>query len=203
MAFVYLLRCADGSLYCGWTVDLERRLAAHAAGRGARYTRSRTPVELAAAWQTPDRRTARSLEARIKRLKRGYKEALIAGAPLPAATPAVSGRPAGVPSECTSSGRPAGAPSARATTGSSSRTVTGGPAGTAAAAALAQPASSRAAKSVSPGASKSSVERVPAQTCGIRPPTSTATSDSGARREPRGSAERATAYSTTGRRSAS
>ena len=45
-AWVYVLRCADGSLYTGWTVDLERRLASHSAGDGSRYTRSRLPVEL-------------------------------------------------------------------------------------------------------------------------------------------------------------
>jgi predicted GIY-YIG superfamily endonuclease len=44
--FAYFVRCADGSLYCGMTNDLERRVAAHNAGRGARYTRSRLPVEL-------------------------------------------------------------------------------------------------------------------------------------------------------------
>src|SRR4051794_4977439 len=82
MAFVYLLRCADGSLYCGWTVDLDARVAAHGAGRGARYTRSRGPVELVAAWETPDHTTARSLEGRIKRLERPAKDALVAGAPL-------------------------------------------------------------------------------------------------------------------------
>ena len=82
MAFVYLLRCGDDSLYCGWTVDLDARLAAHAAGRGGRYTRSRLPVALAAAWRTPDRRTARSLEARVKRRPRSEKERLVAGAPL-------------------------------------------------------------------------------------------------------------------------
>ena len=70
MAYVYLLRCRDGSLYCGWTTDLDARVAAHAAGKGGRYTRSRLPVELAAAWQTPDRTTARSLEGRIKRRTR-------------------------------------------------------------------------------------------------------------------------------------
>src|SRR5207253_1509601 len=43
-AFVYLLRCADGSLYCGWTTDVARRVAAHAAGRGGRYTASRLPI---------------------------------------------------------------------------------------------------------------------------------------------------------------
>ena len=83
---MYLLRCADGSLYCGWTVDLDRRVAAHGSGRGARYTRSRVPVALAAAWETPDHTSARSLEARVKRLERQDKEALVAGAPLDGAT---------------------------------------------------------------------------------------------------------------------
>jgi putative endonuclease len=82
VAFVYLLRCGDGSLYCGWTVDLDARLDKHAAGRGARYTRSRLPVALAAAWATPDRTTARRLEAHIKTRTRAEKERLLAGAPL-------------------------------------------------------------------------------------------------------------------------
>jgi putative endonuclease len=82
MAFVYLLSCSDQSLYCGWTTDLDRRLAEHAAGTGARYTRSRLPVALAAAWETSDQRTARSLEARIKRLQRPAKQALVDGAAL-------------------------------------------------------------------------------------------------------------------------
>ena len=82
MAFVYLLRCADGSLYCGWTVDLERRLAAHAAGTGSRYTASRRPVAPGAAWEAPSRTHARRLEARVKRLTRAQKLALLAGAPL-------------------------------------------------------------------------------------------------------------------------
>ncbi len=77
-AWVYLLRCRDGSLYCGWTIDLERRVAAHAAGRGARYTASRRPVALAAALPMPDRRAARREEARIKRLSRAEKLALVA-----------------------------------------------------------------------------------------------------------------------------
>jgi len=82
MAFVYLVRCGDGSLYCGWTVDVPARVAAHAAGRGARYTRGRAPVSLAAAWECEDRSTAMGLEARVKRLPRAAKEALVAGAPL-------------------------------------------------------------------------------------------------------------------------
>jgi putative endonuclease len=86
MAFVYLLRCRDGSLYCGWTVDLDRRVRAHMDGTGGRYTRSRLPVALAAAWQTEDQRTARSLEVRVKRMPRTTKEELVAGAPLDGAT---------------------------------------------------------------------------------------------------------------------
>ena len=82
MAYVYLLRCADGSLYCGWSVDVERRLAAHVAGRASRYTASRRPVALAAAWQTATRTDARKLEAAIKQLRRQSKEELVAGAPL-------------------------------------------------------------------------------------------------------------------------
>jgi putative endonuclease len=78
MAHVYLLRCADGSLYAGWTVDLERRVAAHAAGTGARYTRARRPVELAWSAEMPDHSAARREEARIKRLTRAQKLALVA-----------------------------------------------------------------------------------------------------------------------------
>ena len=76
-AWVYLLSCADGSLYCGWTTDIERRLAVHASGRGARYTRSRLPVALALALPMPDARAARREEARVKRLPRAAKLALI------------------------------------------------------------------------------------------------------------------------------
>ena len=77
MAYVYLLRCADDSLYCGWTTDLERRLAAHRAGTASRYTRSRLPVELAAAMAVADRSAALREEARIKRLPRVAKLRLI------------------------------------------------------------------------------------------------------------------------------
>jgi putative endonuclease len=75
-AWVYLLRCRDGSLYTGWTVDLERRLARHRAGTASRYTASRLPVELHLALAMPDRTTARREEARIKRLPRAAKLAL-------------------------------------------------------------------------------------------------------------------------------
>jgi putative endonuclease len=80
-SWVYLLRCRDGSLYCGWTSDLERRLRAHAAGRASRYTASRLPVVLALAQPMPDRSAARREEARIKRLTRAQKLALVAAGP--------------------------------------------------------------------------------------------------------------------------
>jgi putative endonuclease len=76
-AWVYLLRCRDGSLYTGWTVDLERRLARHRAGVASRYTASRLPVDLALAIPMPDRTAARREEARIKRLSRAGKLALL------------------------------------------------------------------------------------------------------------------------------
>ena len=79
-AFVYLLHCRDGTLYCGWTFDLAARVAAHSAGRGARYTRSRLPLRLAAAIEMPDASSARREEARIKGLTRAQKLALIAEA---------------------------------------------------------------------------------------------------------------------------
>jgi len=75
-AYVYLLSCHGGSLYCGWTFDVERRLAAHRSGKGARYTRRRLPVELAAVIELPDETSARREEARIKRLSRPEKLAL-------------------------------------------------------------------------------------------------------------------------------
>jgi putative endonuclease len=75
-SFVYLLRCADGTLYCGWTVDLDKRLAAHCAGTASKYTCARRPVQLAAAWESEH---ARKLEWAIKQLDRRAKERLIAG----------------------------------------------------------------------------------------------------------------------------
>ena len=77
-AWVYLLRCRDGSLYTGWTVDLDRRLARHQAGTASRYTASRRPVALELALPMGDRSAARREEARIKRLPRAAKLALIA-----------------------------------------------------------------------------------------------------------------------------
>lgn len=75
---VYLLRCADGSLYCGWTTDLEQRLRAHGRGSGSRYTSARLPVEVAACWPVRDRSEALRTEAAVKRLSRREKLALVA-----------------------------------------------------------------------------------------------------------------------------
>jgi putative endonuclease len=72
-AFVYMLRCGDGSLYCGWTHDVPRRFEEHQAGRASRYTRSRLPVELAWSRPMPSRSDAMREEARIKRLSRAAK----------------------------------------------------------------------------------------------------------------------------------
>mgnify|MGYP000434827670 FL=1 len=75
---VYILRCGDGTLYTGCTNDLPRRLQAHQSGRGAKYTRSRLPVELVYQEAVPDRSAALRREAAIKRLDRRRKLALIA-----------------------------------------------------------------------------------------------------------------------------
>ena len=61
---VYLLRCADGSLYCGWTTDIRRRLAAHGAGTASRYTRSRRPVALAGVISVADRSSFMEMDGR-------------------------------------------------------------------------------------------------------------------------------------------
>jgi predicted GIY-YIG superfamily endonuclease len=82
-AYVYLLRCADGSLYTGWSTDVPRRLARHRSGRASRYTASRLPVELELVLAMPDRTAARREEARIKALHRSAKLELIAAARAP------------------------------------------------------------------------------------------------------------------------
>jgi putative endonuclease len=84
-AWVYILRCADDSLYTGWSNDVPRRLARHRAGKASRYTASRLPVELAFSVPMADRSAAMREEARIKRLGRGAKLALVAGGGSPAA----------------------------------------------------------------------------------------------------------------------
>lgn len=66
--FLYLLECSDGSLYTGITVDVAARYAAHAAGKGAKYTRGRPPVRLLAVASFPDRATASRAEYEVKQL---------------------------------------------------------------------------------------------------------------------------------------
>ena len=75
--YTYLLRCSDGSLYCGWTNDLEKRLASHNAGTGGKYTRTRRPVELVYYEEHPTKQEAMQREYRIKRLTRLEKLNLI------------------------------------------------------------------------------------------------------------------------------
>jgi putative endonuclease len=76
-AWVYMLRCADGSLYTGWSTDVAKRLDRHKAGKASRYTASRLPVELVYEAEMRDRSAARREEARIKGLQRRAKLALI------------------------------------------------------------------------------------------------------------------------------
>jgi len=74
--FCYLLRCADDTLYCGITNDLEKRLAAHNAGTASKYTRGRTPVELVFVEQCDDKSAALKREMQIKKMHRSAKLAL-------------------------------------------------------------------------------------------------------------------------------
>lgn len=74
---VYILRCGDGSLYTGVTTDVEARLEAHRSGRGAKYTRSRLPLELVYTEDCPDKVTAFQREWQIKHLNREEKLKLI------------------------------------------------------------------------------------------------------------------------------
>ena len=78
MNYVYILRCSDDTLYCGWTNDLEARVTAHNSGRGAKYTRSRLPAELVYSEEYESRSEAMSREWHIMRLSRSEKLELIA-----------------------------------------------------------------------------------------------------------------------------
>lgn len=77
MNYVYILRCADGSLYTGWTNDLEKRVKTHNAGKGAKYTKTRLPVELVYYEEYEEKGEALSRESSIKKLKKTSKEKLI------------------------------------------------------------------------------------------------------------------------------
>lgn len=73
MNYTYLLRCSDDSLYCGWTNNLEKRVAAHNAGKGARYTRARLPVRLVYYETFGTKEEAMRREAAIKKMSRRQK----------------------------------------------------------------------------------------------------------------------------------
>jgi len=75
----YLLRCADDTLYCGITNDMEKRLAAHNAGEGAKYTRGRIPLSVVYCESCADKSAALKREMQIKRLPRGAKQLLVQG----------------------------------------------------------------------------------------------------------------------------
>lgn len=77
MNYTYILKCADGTYYTGWTVDLEKRVGLHNSGKGAKYTRSRRPVELVYYEMYEDRREAMRREYAIKQLTREKKQMLI------------------------------------------------------------------------------------------------------------------------------
>ena len=71
--YVYMVRCANGALYTGYTVNVERRIAAHNAGKGGRYTRAHRPVSLVAMWAFQTKSEALRVEREIKRLPRARK----------------------------------------------------------------------------------------------------------------------------------
>lgn len=77
MNYTYLVRCKDGSLYCGWTNDLDERIKAHNDGKGAKYTRCRRPVKLVYYEEFLTKEEAMSREYAIKRLSRTQKLGLI------------------------------------------------------------------------------------------------------------------------------
>ncbi|WP_322042909.1 GIY-YIG nuclease family protein [Paraburkholderia sp. J67] len=77
--FLYLLECADGSVYTGIAVDVQARFAQHANGTGARYTRSRKPVQVLAQFELADRASASRAEYWVKRLRPHEKRALAVG----------------------------------------------------------------------------------------------------------------------------
>jgi putative endonuclease len=77
MPYVYIVECADGTLYTGWTINVEQRVKVHNAGRGARYTRLHGPVKLVYVEELPDRVAALKREWEIKRWPRDKKLKLI------------------------------------------------------------------------------------------------------------------------------
>ena len=77
ISYTYIVQCSDGTFYTGWTNDIKKRVLTHNAGKGAKYTRSRTPVKLVYLEESDTKRQAMQREAQIKRLNRYEKEQLI------------------------------------------------------------------------------------------------------------------------------
>lgn len=77
MNYTYILECADGTYYCGWTNNLEKRVATHNEGKGGKYTRARLPVKLVYHEEFETKEEAQSREWHIKQLSRSQKEELI------------------------------------------------------------------------------------------------------------------------------
>ena len=84
MHYAYIVKCSDGTYYTGYTNDLEKRLLAHNAGKGAKYTRNRLPVEMVYFEEYEDNSEAMKSEYAIKRLTRKQKEKMISRKVLPA-----------------------------------------------------------------------------------------------------------------------
>ena len=82
MNYTYLLECSDGTLYCGWTNDLEKRVKAHNSGRGAKYTKPRRPVRLVWYETFETKEEAMSREVKVKQLSRKQKDELVAHGPV-------------------------------------------------------------------------------------------------------------------------
>lgn len=78
MNYTYILRCRDGTLYTGWTNDIEKRVKAHNEGKGAKYTKARLPVKLVYSEEFETKTEAMKREYAIKRMRREAKEKLIA-----------------------------------------------------------------------------------------------------------------------------
>jgi putative endonuclease len=79
MFYTYIIECADGTMYTGWTTQLDKRIESHNSGKGAKYTRGRHPVRLLAAWSFSTRNEAMACESKIKRLTREAKQDLCSG----------------------------------------------------------------------------------------------------------------------------
>ena len=82
MNYTYIVKCADSTLYTGWTNDLDKRIKAHNSGKGAKYTKTRRPVKLVYYEEHETKKEAMSREYAIKQLKREQKEQLMTGHPL-------------------------------------------------------------------------------------------------------------------------